>query len=94
MKKREDCLSCKYFRPSDSYKHDLDVELLKGECEIPWMGECHRSEPRIFNPNLEGDIPENREHGVWPVVDPEDWCGQFELRGSLKNISKDTHDAE
>jgi len=64
MPNHEDsCFTCRFFLP-----------LQKGG------GSCRRHAPR---PSLEGQVVDRgglmENAAVFPVVSPEDWCGEFEL---------------
>jgi hypothetical protein len=56
---RPTCGSCRYFN------------LLSGDGESTWMGECRRRSPELLV-----DIENNLAPG-WPPVDEIHWCGDY-----------------
>ena len=56
---RPDCGTCRYF------------QLLGGDGESAWMGECRRRSPELL-------VDENGNQSPgWPPVDDGHWCGEY-----------------
>lgn len=56
---RPTCGSCRYF------------ELLGGDGETSYMGECRRRSPELLVDESGNETP------AWPPVDDDHWCGEY-----------------
>jgi hypothetical protein len=56
---RPTCGSCRYF------------ELLGGDGETSYMGECRRRSPELLVDEGGNETP------AWPPVDDDHWCGEY-----------------
>jgi len=53
-------------------------------------GLCRAKSPRLVMKQVDDDIdPEDRDCAVWPVTEPDDWCGdhQFHPKSSVMDLA-------
>jgi len=67
------CRDCQFYDAYANYRGYDD------EADMQALGLCHRWPPPLHHetPNDPGDWPGSLEH---PVVDEDDWCGEFRRR--------------
>ena len=58
----ENCDKCHYF-----VRFDTPIAFSWGD----YTGRCHRNPPTASN------IEESLDVGVWPYVEPVNWCGEY-----------------
>ena len=75
----ETCKSCRFYKDGEAtgqHKYFAEIAGYPDHFLQRYRGECRVHGPQIIR-TLYPPMPLNYGDAIWPVVNPDDWCGLF-----------------